>query len=125
MNTLIVSGYPMLAHVISGFVSDMKLGGVDRALESQTALAKIMSGQFGIVLCDWILMSQTGIQVLNAVRTSPGVARLPFVLMFADSSREKIEAARAAGVSAWLVKPFDRSILRAAMESALAFAVRA
>lgn len=125
MNTLIVSGYPMLAHVISGFVSDMKLGGVDRALESQTALAKIMSGQFGIVLCDWILMPQTGIQVLHVVRTSPGVARLPFVLMFADSSREKIEAARAAGASAWLVKPFDRSILRAAMESALAFAVRA
>ena len=61
----------------------------------------------------------TGIQLLREVRGDDGLKAIPFIMVTAESKSENVIAAKAAGVSNYIVKPFNAETLKAKMVSVL------
>ncbi len=61
----------------------------------------------------------TGIQLLRAVRSDDALKHLPFVMITAESKSENVIAAKEAGVSNYIVKPFNAATLKGKLVSVL------
>lgn len=67
--------------------------------------------QVDLVLADWHMRPLDGLDLLRAMRALPGRSHIPFILMTGEQTPATIAGAVAAGVSAYLTKPFDRQQL--------------
>lgn len=119
MKILIVSAFPNITRLLTSMLAGLGFHGAETAADSESALRKIRGGKFRLVLCDWMLEPDSGLALLETVRAEARHANLLFVLMFANSSAEKIEEARAGGADGYLVKPFDITAVSSAIAGAL------
>ena len=93
--------------VRNNIVTCLELEGfdVDAVGSTREALAKLQDGSYPIVLSDIYLDERTGLDVLNAARTSrPDCA---VILMSGRGSMETVMAATRGGAFDYLAKPFD------------------
>ena len=58
-----------------------------------------------------------GDDLLKEVRASPEFSNTPFIMITAESKTENVIAAKKAGVSNYIVKPFNAATLKAKMEA--------
>ncbi len=61
----------------------------------------------------------TGIQLLREVRGDASLNNIPFNMVTAESKSENVIAAKEAGVSNYIVKPFNAETLKSKMVSVL------
>jgi two-component system chemotaxis response regulator CheY len=61
----------------------------------------------------------TGLQLLQEVRGSAQLKDLPFIMVTAESKTDNVVAAKAAGVSNYIIKPFNAETLKKKIESVL------
>lgn len=73
---------------------------------------------FGLVISDWNMPNATGLDLLKRVRGDAKFAKLPFVLVTAESEAHQIMSAIEAGVSGYVVKPFTTDTLKEKLEAA-------
>ena len=66
-----------------------------------------------MVISDWNMDPMSGDVLLQRVRADKKHANLPFIMMTADSTIDKIVQARRAGVSCFINKPFRAEGLQA------------
>jgi two-component system, chemotaxis family, chemotaxis protein CheY len=53
----------------------------------------------------------SGLELLQQVRADPALAHLPFIMVSAENRNERVAVARKAGVSGYIVKPFNAATL--------------
>lgn len=63
-----------------------------------------------LIVCDWMMPGISGLDVLKQVRAKR--PDLPFLMLTAKSTVDNVSAARAAGVSSYIVKPFTPQDLK-------------
>jgi two-component system chemotaxis response regulator CheY len=95
---------------------------VDEAVDGQEALAKLRAGNFGLVISDWNMAPMTGLDLLKEVRADQRLKDMPFIMITAESKTENVVAAKQAGVSNYIVKPFNAETLREKIEKVLVHA---
>ena len=59
----------------------------------------------------------TGYDLLREVRANPELSKTPFIMITAESKTENVIAAKKAGVSNYIVKPFNAATLKTKMEA--------
>jgi two-component system, chemotaxis family, chemotaxis protein CheY len=64
------------------------------------------------VISDWNMAPMTGLQLLQEVRADAKLKATPFIMVTAESKAENVVAAKQAGVSNYIVKPFNAETLR-------------
>jgi two-component system, chemotaxis family, chemotaxis protein CheY len=74
------------------------------------------------VISDWNMEPMTGLQLLQQVRSDAKLKPTPFIMVTAESKAENIIAAKEAGVSNYIVKPFNAETLQAKIEKVLGHA---
>jgi two-component system, chemotaxis family, chemotaxis protein CheY len=62
----------------------------------------------------------TGYELLNKVRASPAFGATPFIMVTAESKIENVAAAKKAGASNYIVKPFNAEVLKTKIEAVFA-----
>ena len=67
----------------------------------------------------------TGYELLKVVRADPEMGKTPFILVTAESKQDNINAAKSAGVSGYIIKPFNEKVLKEKIDAALAAPVAA
>jgi two-component system, chemotaxis family, chemotaxis protein CheY len=85
---------------------------VATAPDGAVALAMLRQRPYRAVLSDWNMPNMDGLALREAVRGDADLRELPFLLTSIDGSPERADLARQAGVSAFLLKPFDATTLR-------------
>ena len=71
------------------------------------------------MIFDWNMELMIGIQLLREVRADDKLKHLPFIMITAESKSENVVAAKQAGVSNYIVKPFSAETLKCKMTSVL------
>ncbi|MCX5568980.1 hybrid sensor histidine kinase/response regulator [Kaistia nematophila] len=67
---------------------------------------------YDLMLIDWKMPGMDGIEAVEAMRSSETLTRLPTIMMVSAYAREEaMQNASEAGISAFLVKPIDASLL--------------
>jgi two-component system, chemotaxis family, chemotaxis protein CheY len=87
--------------------------GVNEATEAgdgNEAIAKFKPGEFDLVLTDWNMPGQPGIEVARAIRAQD--AKVPIIMITTEADKERVVQAVQAGVTDYLLKPFTPDALR-------------
>ena len=122
MNVLIVDDYKTMLRIIRNLLKQIDFNNVDEATDGAEALSKLRSGNFGLVISDWNMQPMTGLQLLQEVRADARHKAMPFIMVTAESKAENVVAARQAGVSNYIVKPFNAETLKEKIEKVLGHA---
>ncbi|MCK8786861.1 chemotaxis response regulator CheY [Roseomonas sp. NAR14] len=118
-NVLIVDDYKTMLRIIRNLLKQLEFDNVEEATDGQEALAKLRQGNFGLVISDWNMQPMTGLDLLRHVRADPRLKDTPFIMITAESKTENVVAAKQAGVSNYIVKPFNAETLREKIEKVL------
>jgi two-component system chemotaxis response regulator CheY len=117
---LIVDDYRTMLRIIRNLLTQLGFTHVDEATDGPAALAKLRTGRFGLVISDWIMEPMSGVELLREMRGDPALRDLPFIMITADRKPAKVAEAERAGVSGYIVKPFNAETLRSRIAGALA-----
>jgi two-component system chemotaxis response regulator CheY len=74
---------------------------------------------FALVISDVNMPVMDGIDMAAAIRKLAKNASVPIVMVTTESTPDQIDRGTAAGVTGWLVKPFNPNHLKAAVRKAL------
>ena len=117
MPVLIVDDYNTMVRIIRNLLRQLGFEHIDDANDGSEALAKMQQRKYGLVISDWNMEPMTGFDLLQEVRNDPNLAATPFIMVTAESKTENVIAAKKAGVSNYIVKPFNAQTLKSKIES--------
>ncbi len=119
MDVLIVDDYKTMLRIIRNLLKQIGFNNVDEASDGGEALGKMKEKKYGLVISDWNMEPMTGIQLLREVRADEELQNTAFIMITAESKTENVIAAKEAGVSNYIVKPFNAATLKAKLTSVL------
>jgi len=119
MRVLVVDDYQTMLKVLTSLLRQLKFTNVDVASNGADALAKLKDGGVDLVISDWNMEPMSGFELLKSVRADEALKDLPFILVTAESKTENVIAAKQAGVSNYIVKPFTAETLKTKLVSVL------
>ena len=80
---------------------------VIEASDGADALSKLKSQELHLFLTDINMPNMDGLEFTRRVRAMPQFKFVPIVLLTTESHPEKKQEGKAAGATAWIVKPFN------------------
>ncbi len=89
---------------------------VTGAVDGQDALSRVGKDKFDLIITDLNMPNIDGIQLITAVRGLSGCSFVPILMLTTESQAEKKAAARKAGATGWIVKPFNADQLVATVK---------
>ncbi len=119
MKIMIVDDYKTMLRILRNLLKQLNFLNVEEATDGSMALEMLRNSTFGMVISDWSMEPMTGIQLLREVRNDDRLKHLPFVMITDGGKSENVFAAKEAGVSNYIVKPFNAEILKTKMFSVL------
>ena len=114
---LVVDDYNTMIRIIRNLLRQLGFTDVDEANDGSAALAKMRKRTYGLVISDWNMEPMTGYDLLQEVRSDPSLYNTPFIMVTAESKTENVIAAKKAGVSNYIVKPFNAQTLKTKIEA--------
>ena len=119
MNIIVVDDYNTMRRIIRNLLKQLGFDNVDEAADGGEAIAKMREKQYHLVISDWNMEPMTGLELLKLVRADEKLKLTPFIMVTAESKPENVIAAKQAGVSNYIVKPFNAETLKTKMVSVI------
>ena len=88
---------------------------VEQASDGDEALEKL-SDDFDAMVTDYNMPKMNGAELIGAVRKGSVNRAIPVLILTTESEKDKMEAAKQAGASGWLNKPFEQEALISAVK---------
>jgi two-component system, chemotaxis family, chemotaxis protein CheY len=117
MPILIVDDYNTMVRIIRNLLRQLGFAHIDDARDGTMALAKMRTRRYGLVISDWNIEPMNGYDLLQVMRGDPGLAATPFIMVTAESKTVNMIAAQKAGVSNYIVKPFNAQTLKSKIDA--------
>ncbi len=119
MQILIVDDYKTMLRIIRNLLKQLGFNNVDEATDGSMALQRLREKSYDLVISDWNMEPMSGLQLLTEVRADDKLKELPFIMITAESKTENVIAAKQAGVSNYIVKPFNAATLKSKLVTVL------
>lgn len=116
MKILVVDDFSTMRRIIKNLLRDLGFNNTAEADDGATALPVLQNGNFDFLITDWNMPGMQGIDLLKAVRSDAKLAKLPVLMVTAESKRDQIVEAAQAGVNGYIVKPFTAVTLKEKIE---------
>ena len=117
MPVLVVDDHNTMVRIIRNLLRQLGFEHIDDASDGSAALEKMRARRYGLVISDWNMEPMTGYDLLKEVRADPQLGRTPFIMVTAESKTENVIAAKKAGVSNYIVKPFNAQTLKTKIDA--------
>ena len=102
----------MIAFTMSDLSNDQINYEVDSANDGQTGINMAKSKQYDLVITDQKMPGAVdGIQVIKTLKSTPNYRSIPVVMLTMETTEQMKNAARDAGASGWMNKPFTPASL--------------
>lgn len=81
--------------------------------DGKTAANELLTKEYDLLITDWHMEGLNGLELVHKIRTTPNCpnAYLPVIMLTGKAERSDVEAARDAGITEFLVKPFSAKSL--------------
>lgn len=118
---LVVDDFATMRKIIKKVLTELGYTNVEEADDGKTALPMIQAAHekgapYDFVISDWNMPGMPGIDLLKACKADPRFKNMPFMLVTAESEQKHILEAAKAGVSDYVVKPFNSQTLQQKLE---------
>lgn len=111
MDVLVVDDAATMRRIVRGLLRELGFKNVRDAEDGIQALAELKRRKADLVISDWNMPQMTGIDLLRAIRADGDLKSTPVLMVTAEAKKENIIAALQAGVSNYIVKPFNTQTL--------------
>lgn len=115
MRILVVDDFQTMRRIIINLLKQLGFNNTSEADDGTTGWDKVTQEKFDLIISDWNMPKMTGIDFLKKVRSSDQFKTIPFIMVTAEGKRENVIAAVQAGVSNYIVKPFNAATLKEKM----------
>jgi two-component system chemotaxis response regulator CheY len=119
MKIMIVDDYSTMLRILRNLLRQLEFNNVEEATNGGDALQKLRESAYNLVISDWNMQPMTGLELLKEVRADAKLKHIPFIMVTAESKTDNVIAAKQAGVSNYIVKPFNAETLKTKMASVL------
>jgi class 3 adenylate cyclase len=116
---LVVDDSPAQRHYVADCLARQGFE-ITTADNGRAALDKAQASRPALVISDYEMPVMTGFELVHALRRDPELRQIPVIMLTARDSRRDMAQMRAAGASAYLVKPFSQDKCIALVERTLA-----
>ena len=113
LRILIVDDSPTMRRILVNTVIKAGYSDVKEAEDGRDGLAKLMAGQYDLLMTDWNMPNMNGLELVQAVRLEEKLKTIPILMVTTRNMKEDIVNAIKAGVNGYIVKPFDAKTLNA------------
>jgi two-component system chemotaxis response regulator CheY len=118
MLILVVDDSPTMINIVRDVLRNLGYENVDTANGGNSALEKMKTKSYGLIISEWIMEPMSGLALLRCVRTRS--AKTPFIAMSMEAHVENVIAAKKAGGNGFIVKPFGAQTMKAKIKSLFA-----
>jgi two-component system chemotaxis response regulator CheY len=118
---LVVDDSGTMRKIILRSLNALGVTDVVEAGDGSDGLDAFKQQQFDVVLTDWNMPRMTGLELLKAIRASGST--VPVILITTEAEKGRVLEAVQAGVSDYLVKPFETEGLRQKLQKFVAAGV--
>lgn len=124
MRILVVDDFETTRMMTHNYLRDLGFTRIDQGTNGKQALEALFNGiknsdPYSLCILDWQMPEMTGIEVLKACRKDPLLAKLPIIMMTAESETESVTEAIIAGSSEYLIKPLTKPVLKDRLQKVL------
>ncbi len=122
MNVLVVDDYQTMIRIIKNLLKQLGFNNVDEATDGTMAYDMVQKKNYGLIISDWNMEPMSGLDLLKKVRSTvnnDNIAKVPFIMITAESKTENVIAAKQAGVNNYIVKPFNAETLKTKISSVI------
>ena len=116
---LIVDDFATMRKIERNILGQLGIKNVDEADDGSTALPKLQSNPYDVVLLDWNMPTMSGLELLKAIRSDDSLKSIPVIMVTAEALKDNIVAAAQAGVNDYVVKPFTAGALEEKLKKVL------
>jgi len=114
---LIVDDMSTMRKIIKNMLSQVGFTNIAEADDGATAWPMIENAikegrPYEFIVSDWNMPQMSGLDLLKNVRSTPGLEKLPFLMITAEAEQGNVVIAVKAGVSNFIVKPFSAQVLK-------------
>jgi two-component system, chemotaxis family, chemotaxis protein CheY len=111
MNVLVVDDAATMRRIVRSLLRELGIKNVREAEDGEVAFEDLKLQKADLVVSDWAMPKMTGIELLRAIRQDEALKEIPVLMVTAESRKENIMEAVRAGVSNYIVKPFNSKTL--------------
>lgn len=107
LSVLIVEDNDYTQDLLRRMVRGLGVTQIELCSDGEEALKKLGSGSYDLVLLDWDIPNMNGCDVARSARKTldPEHSKFAIIMVTADGGKQRVLAARDAGVDGYLVKP--------------------
>ena len=114
---LIVDDYQTMLRIMHNLLKQLGFSNIEEANDGSSALEKLKTGSYELIVSDWNMESMTGLDLLKEVRSDRDLKHIPFIMIAAENKNENMIAAKEAGVTNYIVTPFNALTLKSKLQS--------
>lgn len=104
---LIVDDHRDIVRLLHSILERIGLPYIEDAPNGELALTKLRERPHSLVISDWIMEPMDGLELLKEVRRDADLSTTPFIMITASREEGRVVAAKRAGVTGYIVKPFS------------------
>lgn len=119
MRFLIVDDFSTMRRIVRNLLKEIGHSDADEAEDGAIALSKLRSSTFHFVVSDINMPNMNGFDLLNAIKSDPGLSHLPVLMVTAEARKEDILRAAQSGAAGYIVKPFTKVTLEEKLQAIL------
>lgn len=114
---IVIDDFATMRKIIKKVLSELGYNNIDEAEDGAKALPLIQQSvsegkAYKCIISDWNMPNMQGIDLLKACKADGNLKSIPFILVTAEGEQKQIIEAAKAGVSDYVVKPFNAQTLK-------------
>ena len=108
ISILVVDDVQTMRTQISSLLGLSGFKKVQVASNGLEACQLLLSQPFQLIIADWQMNPMNGLEFVNFVRSHPSLNGIPFIMLTAETTKEKVIEAIRAGIDDYIVKPLTQ-----------------
>ncbi|MCP5405124.1 MAG: chemotaxis response regulator CheY [Pseudomonadaceae bacterium] len=112
MRIMVIDDFQTMRRIIINLLRQLGFTNMIEADDGSTAWDRLQTEKVDLIISDWNMPKMTGMDLLRRVRADEQMRATPFIMVTAEGKRENVIAAVQAGVSNYIVKPFNAATLK-------------
>ncbi|MDC0357307.1 response regulator [Oligoflexia bacterium] len=118
LRILIIDDMFTARRVLERLLSKLGYTQITEASTGATAMKKIASDKYDLIICDFNLTDMKGTDILKQLSSTEHES-IPFIMVTSDLWKEDFEQMKEEGLSHYLLKPYTKDALEEAIAHAL------
>ena len=116
LKILVVDDFSATRTIVINYLSKLGYKNTVEAEDGFSALARLKSALFDLVVTDWSMSDMSGLDLLKQIRADSDLKHIPVLMVTSEDLQGNIITAIKAGLNDYIVRPFEEYTFKQKLE---------